>query len=113
MVANVLAHHRSFGSLVASWVCGSLLAPNISTTVLPSTWTLELLTSIVVYFFLFLGCLRFNIGKEGFKRPTSPWMAFPSLIIELSKFLPYDSIKTICKDYKNYKEMKIWFVCGV
>ncbi|GAB2211582.1 hypothetical protein Droror1_Dr00024901 [Drosera rotundifolia] len=49
-----------FGSLVAGWVCGSLLAPNIPTAILPSTWTLELLTSIVVYFFLFLGCTFFK-----------------------------------------------------
>ncbi|GAB4854781.1 tyrosine/serine/threonine protein phosphatase [Ancistrocladus abbreviatus] len=45
-----------FGSLVFGWVCGSCLGPTIPTMILPPTWTLELLTSLVVYFFLFLGC---------------------------------------------------------
>ncbi|GAB2277478.1 tyrosine/serine/threonine protein phosphatase [Dionaea muscipula] len=45
-----------FGSLVTGWVCGSCLAPTIPTAILPSTWTLELIASMVVYVFLFLGC---------------------------------------------------------
>ncbi|XP_004508602.1 protein CHAPERONE-LIKE PROTEIN OF POR1, chloroplastic [Cicer arietinum] len=45
-----------FGALVAGWVSGSLLVPNIPTMLLRPTWTLELLTSLVVYLFLFIGC---------------------------------------------------------
>ncbi|KAI9088366.1 hypothetical protein K1719_029815 [Acacia pycnantha] len=45
-----------FGALVAGWVSGSLVVPNIPSTLLPPTWTLELLTSLVAYLFLFLSC---------------------------------------------------------
>ncbi|PON92706.1 Protein CHAPERONE-LIKE PROTEIN OF POR1-like [Trema orientale] len=45
-----------FGALVTGWVCGSLLVPNIPSVLLHPTWTLELVTSLVVYVFLFLGC---------------------------------------------------------
>lgn len=45
-----------FGGLVAGWVTGSVLVPNIPSMLLRPTWTLELLTSLVVYFFLFLAC---------------------------------------------------------
>lgn len=45
-----------FGALVTGWVCGSCLVPMIPTVLLQPTWTLELLTSLVVYVFLFLGC---------------------------------------------------------
>ncbi|KAF5468946.1 hypothetical protein F2P56_013054 [Juglans regia] len=45
-----------FGALVTGWICGSLLVPNIPSVILHPTWTLELLTSLVVYFFLFLSC---------------------------------------------------------
>ncbi|XP_059455411.1 protein CHAPERONE-LIKE PROTEIN OF POR1, chloroplastic [Corylus avellana] len=44
------------GALVSGWICGSLLVPNIPAMLLHPTWTLELLTSLVVYFFLFLAC---------------------------------------------------------
>lgn len=44
------------GSLVAGWVCGSCLVPLIPSALLQPTWTLELLTSLVAYIFLFLGC---------------------------------------------------------
>ncbi|GMY15418.1 protein CHAPERONE-LIKE PROTEIN OF POR1, chloroplastic [Fagus crenata] len=44
------------GALVTGWVSGSLLVPNIPALLLHPTWTLELLTSLVVYFFLFLSC---------------------------------------------------------
>lgn len=46
----------SFGALVTGWVCGSLLVPNIPSVLLHPTWTLELVTSLVVYVFLFLSC---------------------------------------------------------
>lgn len=49
-----------FGALVAGWVSGSLLVPNIPTMLLRPTWSLELLTSLVVYFFLFIGCTFFK-----------------------------------------------------
>ncbi|KAM6569372.1 hypothetical protein CsatB_017357 [Cannabis sativa] len=45
-----------FGALVTGWVCGSILVPNIPSILLHPTWTLELVTSLVVYVFLFLGC---------------------------------------------------------
>ncbi|KVH87837.1 protein CHAPERONE-LIKE PROTEIN OF POR1, chloroplastic [Cynara cardunculus var. scolymus] len=45
-----------FGSLVVGWICGSCLVPIIPAALLQPTWTLELLTSLVVYIFLFLGC---------------------------------------------------------
>lgn len=45
-----------FGALVTGWVCGSLLVPNIPSVLLHPTWTLELVTSLVVYVFLFLSC---------------------------------------------------------
>lgn len=45
-----------FGALVAGWVSGSLLVPNIPSMLLRPTWTLELLTSLVVYLFLFVAC---------------------------------------------------------
>lgn len=45
-----------FGSLVAGWFCGSCLGPMVPAAILPATWTLELLTSLAVFVFLFLGC---------------------------------------------------------
>ncbi|XAR63866.1 hypothetical protein NMG60_11024000 [Bertholletia excelsa] len=45
-----------FGSLVVGWVCGSCLVPMIPSVLVFRTWTLELLTSLVVFVFLFLGC---------------------------------------------------------
>ncbi|KAL5544828.1 hypothetical protein UlMin_008612 [Ulmus minor] len=45
-----------FGALVTGWFCGSLLVPNIPAVLLHPTWTLELVTSLVVYVFLFLSC---------------------------------------------------------
>ncbi|XP_077222912.1 protein CHAPERONE-LIKE PROTEIN OF POR1, chloroplastic-like [Tasmannia lanceolata] len=45
-----------FGALVIGWFCGSLLVPMIPSVLLRPTWTLELLTSLVCYVFLFLAC---------------------------------------------------------
>ncbi|RWR77093.1 protein CHAPERONE-LIKE PROTEIN OF POR1, chloroplastic [Cinnamomum micranthum f. kanehirae] len=45
-----------FGALVTGWVCGSLIVPTLPANLLPSTWTLELGTSLVSYIFLFLSC---------------------------------------------------------
>uniref|UniRef100_A0A1D1XMZ5 Chaperone protein DnaJ n=1 Tax=Anthurium amnicola TaxID=1678845 RepID=A0A1D1XMZ5_9ARAE len=45
-----------FGALVLGWLCGSIVVPTIPTTLLHPTWTLELLTSLVCYIFLFLAC---------------------------------------------------------
>ncbi|KAJ4713302.1 protein CHAPERONE-LIKE PROTEIN OF POR1, chloroplastic-like [Melia azedarach] len=44
------------GALASGWVCGSIFVPMIPTFLIHPTWTLELLTSLVAYFFLFLGC---------------------------------------------------------
>ncbi|KAL1213359.1 Protein CHAPERONE-LIKE PROTEIN OF POR1 [Cardamine amara subsp. amara] len=44
------------GALAAGWFCGSLIIPMIPTFLIHPTWTLELLTSLVVYGFLFLSC---------------------------------------------------------
>lgn len=45
-----------FGALVTSWICGSLLVPYLPSLLLHPSWTLELLTSLIAYFFLFLAC---------------------------------------------------------
>ncbi|KAK1388046.1 protein CHAPERONE-LIKE PROTEIN OF POR1, chloroplastic [Heracleum sosnowskyi] len=44
------------GSLVVGWICGSCLVPMIPSVLIQPTWTLELLTSLVAYVFLFAGC---------------------------------------------------------
>uniref|UniRef100_A0A2P2JM05 Uncharacterized protein LOC105111744 isoform X2 n=2 Tax=Rhizophora TaxID=40030 RepID=A0A2P2JM05_RHIMU len=44
------------GALATGWVCGSICVPMIPTVLIHPTWTLELMTSLVAYFFLFLGC---------------------------------------------------------
>ncbi|XP_031276846.1 protein CHAPERONE-LIKE PROTEIN OF POR1, chloroplastic [Pistacia vera] len=45
-----------FGALASGWICGSIFVPMIPTVLIHPTWTLELLTSLVAYVFLFLGC---------------------------------------------------------
>eukprot|EP00262_Sarcandra_glabra_P010559 TRINITY_DN25856_c0_g1_i1.p1 TRINITY_DN25856_c0_g1~~TRINITY_DN25856_c0_g1_i1.p1 ORF type:complete len:246 (+),score=33.76 TRINITY_DN25856_c0_g1_i1:167-904(+) len=45
-----------FGALAIGWICGSFLVPTIPSFLLRPTWTLELLTSLVSYIFLFLAC---------------------------------------------------------
>ncbi|KAF9624779.1 hypothetical protein IFM89_013860 [Coptis chinensis] len=45
-----------FGALVVGWICGSFLVPMVPSVLLQPTWTLELLTSLVAYVFLFLSC---------------------------------------------------------
>ncbi|KAG2242649.1 hypothetical protein Bca52824_095514 [Brassica carinata] len=44
------------GALTVGWFCGSLVIPMIPTVFINPTWTLELLTSLVAYVFLFLSC---------------------------------------------------------
>ncbi|CAN6917121.1 unnamed protein product [Brassica oleracea] len=44
------------GALVAGWFCGSLVISMIPTVLINPAWTLELLTSLVAYVFLFLSC---------------------------------------------------------
>ncbi|CAN1856601.1 Protein CHAPERONE-LIKE PROTEIN OF POR1, chloroplastic [Linum perenne] len=44
------------GALATGWICGSVLVPMVPTFLIHPTWTLELMTSLVAYFFLFLGC---------------------------------------------------------
>lgn len=54
---NVLrASITGFASLVVGWIIGSVLVPMIPVYLLQPTWTLELLTSLVCYVFLFLSC---------------------------------------------------------
>jgi len=50
------ASTTGFGVLVGGWIVGSLLVPLIPTFIIPPSWSLELLTSLVAYVFLFLGC---------------------------------------------------------
>ncbi|KAK9689898.1 hypothetical protein RND81_09G089300 [Saponaria officinalis] len=45
-----------FGSLVAGWLSGSILGPMVLASILPTTWTLELLTSLFAFLSLFVGC---------------------------------------------------------
>ncbi|XVF08850.1 hypothetical protein REPUB_Repub07fG0039500 [Reevesia pubescens] len=42
------------GALATGWICGSIFVPMIPTVLIHPTWTLELLTSLVAYVFLFL-----------------------------------------------------------
>lgn len=49
------ASTTGFGVLVGGWIVGSMLVPLIPTFIIPPTWSLELLTSLVAYVFLFLG----------------------------------------------------------
>ncbi|CAN0902490.1 Calcium sensing receptor, chloroplastic [Linum grandiflorum] len=44
------------GALATGWICGSVVVPMVPTFLIHPTWTLELMTSLVAYFFLFLGC---------------------------------------------------------
>ncbi|XP_007037740.2 PREDICTED: protein CHAPERONE-LIKE PROTEIN OF POR1, chloroplastic [Theobroma cacao] len=44
------------GALATGWICGSIFVPMIPTVLIHPTWTLELLTSLVAYVFLFLAC---------------------------------------------------------
>ncbi|KAM7267070.1 hypothetical protein ACFE04_009236 [Oxalis oulophora] len=44
------------GGLATGWILGSIFVPMIPTVVIHPTWTLELVTSLVAYFFMFLAC---------------------------------------------------------
>ncbi|WOL17180.1 protein CHAPERONE-LIKE protein OF POR1, chloroplastic-like [Canna indica] len=43
-------------ALVIGWIVGSIVVPLIPSFLLQPTWTLELLTSLISYIFLFLAC---------------------------------------------------------
>lgn len=45
-----------FGALAVGWLFGSLVIPAIPLYLLPVTWTIELITSLIAYVFLFLAC---------------------------------------------------------
>eukprot|EP01018_Ginkgo_biloba_P025072 Gb_26422 [translate_table: standard] len=45
-----------FGALVVGWLFGSLMVPMIPSYLLPPSWSLELVTSLISYFFLFISC---------------------------------------------------------
>ncbi|CAL9148874.1 unnamed protein product [Musa hybrid cultivar] len=54
---NVLrASLTGFAALVIGWIVGSIVVPMIPSVLLQPTWTLELLTSLISYIFLFLAC---------------------------------------------------------
>jgi hypothetical protein len=45
-----------FGALAIGWLFGSLVIPVIPLSLLPVTWTLELVTALISYIFLFIAC---------------------------------------------------------
>ncbi|RZS26277.1 hypothetical protein BHM03_00059603 [Ensete ventricosum] len=45
-----------FGALVVGWTVGSVVVPMIPSVLLHPSWTIELLTSLISYVFLFLAC---------------------------------------------------------
>ncbi|XVF09291.1 hypothetical protein REPUB_Repub07fG0080000 [Reevesia pubescens] len=45
--------------------------------------------------------------QDRLKMPTSPWISFPALISELSKFLPSTSINLIYKRYRDNRDKKL------
>ncbi|KAJ6818238.1 protein CHAPERONE-LIKE PROTEIN OF POR1, chloroplastic [Iris pallida] len=54
---NVLrASITGFGALVIGWIVGSIAVPLVPTVLIHPTWSLELLTSLVSYVFMFLAC---------------------------------------------------------
>ncbi|CAN0891470.1 Protein CHAPERONE-LIKE PROTEIN OF POR1, chloroplastic [Linum grandiflorum] len=44
------------GALATGWICGAITVPMIPAVLINPSWTLELMTSLVAYCFLFLGC---------------------------------------------------------
>uniref|UniRef100_A0A453DA38 Uncharacterized protein n=1 Tax=Aegilops tauschii subsp. strangulata TaxID=200361 RepID=A0A453DA38_AEGTS len=50
------ASATGLGLFAGGWIVGSLVVPVIPAFIFPHTWCLELLTSLVAYVFLFLGC---------------------------------------------------------
>lgn len=52
----VRASTTGLGVFVGGWILGSLFVPVIPAFIIPSTWSIELLTSLVAYVFMFLGC---------------------------------------------------------
>ncbi|RRT43180.1 hypothetical protein B296_00053654 [Ensete ventricosum] len=52
----VRASATGFGALVVGWTVGSVVVPMIPSVLLHPSWTIELLTSLISYVFLFLAC---------------------------------------------------------
>ncbi|RLN04192.1 protein CHAPERONE-LIKE PROTEIN OF POR1, chloroplastic-like [Panicum miliaceum] len=52
----VRASTTGLGIFVGGWILGSLLVPAIPAFIIPPTWSIELLTSLLAYVFMFLGC---------------------------------------------------------
>ncbi|CAL9137211.1 unnamed protein product [Musa textilis] len=52
----VRALATGFGALVVGWTVGSVVVPMIPSVLLHPSWTIELLTSLISYVFLFLAC---------------------------------------------------------
>eukprot|EP00250_Pteridium_aquilinum_P002899 c1313_g1_i1 orf=203-997(+) len=45
-----------FGGLVVGWLLGSFLVPVLPTALLPPSWSLEILTALISYVFMWLAC---------------------------------------------------------
>jgi len=52
----VRASTTGLGVFVGGWILGSLLVLAIPAFIIPPTWSIELLTSLSAYVFMFLGC---------------------------------------------------------
>ncbi|RCV31052.1 hypothetical protein SEVIR_6G151200v4 [Setaria viridis] len=52
----VRASATGLGVFVGGWILGSLLVPVLPAFIIPPTWSIELLTSLMAYVFMFLGC---------------------------------------------------------
>nr|CAB3482933.1 unnamed protein product [Digitaria exilis] len=50
------ASTTGLGVFVGGWILGSLLVPGIPAFIIPPTWSIELLTSLMAYVFMFLCC---------------------------------------------------------
>ncbi|KAM3225647.1 hypothetical protein ACQJBY_058403 [Aegilops geniculata] len=57
LVSTCIATYM-LGLFASGWVVGLLVVPVIPAFILARTWCLELLTSLVTYVFLFLGCIH-------------------------------------------------------
>lgn len=45
-----------FGGLLVGWLLGSFLVPFLPTAVLPPNWSLEIITALISYVFMWLAC---------------------------------------------------------
>lgn len=80
-----------------------------SESVFGGAFLLEFVSSKFVHA---LGFVGFNKVEEPLRRPSSPWMPFPTLISVLSKFLSQPRITLISKYHKDHKVSDTKFVMG-